>query len=112
MRITSVEELRRSPRSALFEGARHGDGVPISMFITQYQRGEGPDQHLHPYAEVFLVEAGVAEFRVDDERVEVPTGHTVVVPADTPHGFKNPGDELLRVLSVHPSPHVMQTDLE
>jgi hypothetical protein len=28
------------------------------------------------------------------------------------HGFKNPGDEKLRVVSFHPSPKVQQTDLQ
>lgn len=106
------DDLRRSPRAALFEGARHGGGVAVSSFITRYQRGQGPDQHLHPYAEVFIVEQGVAEFRVDGQSTEVPAGNVVVVPPETPHGFKNPGDELLRVVSMHPSATVIQTDLE
>jgi len=42
--VTSIETLRRSPRAALFEGR---DDIPVSMFITEYDRGEGPDQHLH-----------------------------------------------------------------
>ena len=35
----------------------------------------------------------------------------VVVPAEMPHGFKCRGDGRLRVVSVHPSPEVIQTDL-
>ena len=106
--VTSVEDIRLSPRAARFEGR---DDIPVSMFITQYARGEGPDQHLHPYAEAFVVQAGVARFLVDGEAVEVAAGNVVVVPPQTPHGFKNPGDEQLRVVSVHPSPTVQQTDL-
>lgn len=113
MRIIDIDaELRLSERAARFEGARHGDGIAVSSFITQYHRGQGPDQHLHPYAEMFIVQEGVAEFRVDGQRTEVAAGHVVVVPPNTPHGFKNPGDALLRVVSVHPSPEVVQTDLE
>jgi mannose-6-phosphate isomerase-like protein (cupin superfamily) len=41
----------------------------------------------------------------------VDAGNVVVIPQQTPHGFKNPGDETLRVVSVHPSPTVQQTDL-
>ncbi|MGH2840510.1 MAG: cupin domain-containing protein [Solirubrobacteraceae bacterium] len=81
------------------------------MFITQYDRGEGPDQHLHPYPEVFLVQIGTARFTVDGEDTTVGAGNVVVVPQQTPHGFKNPADEKLRVVSVHPSPTVQQTDL-
>jgi excinuclease UvrABC helicase subunit UvrB len=41
--VTSIERLRLSTWAALFEGR---DEIPVSMFITQYGRGEGPDQHL------------------------------------------------------------------
>jgi quercetin dioxygenase-like cupin family protein len=111
MFVQALEDVRRSETAALFQGEAAGD-VPVSMFVTEYPNGRGPDLHLHPYAEVFLVQAGVAEFRAGEERREVPAGHFVVVPAETPHGFKNRGDDLLRVVSVHPSPNVVQTDLE
>jgi mannose-6-phosphate isomerase-like protein (cupin superfamily) len=106
--VTSIESLRLSPRAALFEGR---DEIPVSMFITRYSRGEGPDQHLHPYPEVFVVQTGTARFTVDGEDIVVDAGNVVVIPQQTPHGFKNPGDETLRVVSVHPSPTVQQTDL-
>jgi len=107
-RIDPIEDLRRSPTSVLFEG---GEDAPVSIFVTEYPRGRGPDLHLHPYPEVFLVEHGTARFTVGDEQVEVTGGHVVVVPAQTPHGFKGAGDDTLRVVSVHPSPVVQQTDL-
>lgn len=106
--VIPIEDLRLSPRAALFEG---GDEAPVSMFITRYDRGEGPDLHLHPYPEVFVVQAGSAVFTVGDERLEVAAGNIVIVPGETPHGFKNPGDDKLRVVSVHPSASVQQTDL-
>ena len=107
-KVVSIEDVRRSPRSALFEG---GDDAPVSIFITRYSRGEGPDLHLHPYPEVFVVQTGTAVFTVGDDQLTVDAGHIVVVPEQTPHGFKNPGDDTLRVVSVHPSPAVQQTNL-
>ena len=106
--VTPIDELRLSERAALFQGREE---IPVSMFITQYDRGEGPDQHLHPYPEAFVVQTGTARFTVDGEHITVSAGNVVVVPKQTPHGFKNPGDEKLRVVSVHPSPTVQQTDL-
>lgn len=106
--VLPLADLRRSPTAALFEG---GD-VPVSIFVTQYERGQGPDLHLHPYAEVFVVEAGTAAFTVGDEQLVVASGHIVVVPPQTPHGFKGAGDDTLRVVSVHPSGAVQQVDLE
>src|SRR5205085_9405099 len=101
-------ELRRSPMAALFQG---GDDAPISMFITEYPRGRGPDLHFHPYPEVFVVQTGTAEFTAGEEKLTVAEGNVVIVPAQTPHGFKSVDDARLRVVSVHPSPHVIQTDL-
>jgi quercetin dioxygenase-like cupin family protein len=100
--------LRRSAAAALFEGR---DDVPISIFVTEYQRGQGPALHLHPYPEVFVVQTGTAAFAVGDDELIVAGGHIVVVPAQTPHGFKGAGDDTLRVVSVHPSGSVEQTDL-
>jgi mannose-6-phosphate isomerase-like protein (cupin superfamily) len=106
--VVPIESIRRSERSALFEGGDHAD---VSIFVTQFDRGEGPDLHFHPYPEVFVVEAGSAVFTAGDEELEVEGGNIVVVPAETTHGFKSTGDEKLRVVSVHPSPEVIQTDL-
>ena len=48
--VTSIEELRRSPTSARFDGH---ENVAISIFVTEFQRGRGPSLHLHPYQGVF-----------------------------------------------------------
>src|SRR6476620_10855838 len=106
--VTPIEDLRLRHRAALFEGR---DEAPVSIFVTAYSRGEGPDLHLHHYPEVVVVEAGTATFTAGDEQLTVPAGNIVVVPAQTPHGFKGAGDDKLRVVSVHPSPTVQQTDL-
>jgi len=106
--VVPIEELRRSPTAALFQGR---DEIPVSIFVTAYERGRGPDLHLHPYPEVFVVETGTARFTVGDDELVVGAGHIVVVPEETPHGFKGDGDDILRVVSVHPSPTVRQTDL-
>lgn len=104
--VVPLEDLRRSATASLFEG---GDHIPVSIFVTRYERGEGPDLHLHPYAEAFVVETGTAVFTVGDDQLVVTEGHIVVVPPETPHGFKAAGDEVLRVVSVHPSSRIVQT---
>lgn len=106
--VTPIEELRRSATAALFQG---GEEAPVSIFVTAYERGQGPSLHLHPYPEVFVVQAGTATFTVGDDELTVTGGHIVVVPAQTPHGFKGAADETLRVVSVHPSGRVEQTNL-
>ena len=106
--VTPIEELRRSATAALFQGR---DEIPISIFVTEYERGQGPDLHTHPYAEAFVVETGTAVFTAGEEKIEVAGGNVVVVPPETVHGFKCAGDDTLRVVSVHPSPTVKQTNL-
>ena len=58
-----------------------------------------------------MVQTGTAVFTAGEEELTVSEGHIVVVPAETPHMFKCAGDDTLRVLSVHPSREVQQTDL-
>jgi quercetin dioxygenase-like cupin family protein len=106
--VIPIEDLRRSPTAALFQGR---DEIGVSIFVTEYARGQGPDLHLHPYPEAFVVLTGTARFTAGDEEVVVAGGHVVVVPEETPHGFKGDGDDTLRVVSVHPSPTVRQTNL-
>ena len=106
--VIPIDDLRRSPTAALFEG---GEQIGISIFVTRYPRGRGPDLHTHPYPEAFVVEAGTAVFTAGEEELTVAAGNIVVVPAETVHGFKNPAGDELRVVSVHPSPSVQQTDL-
>jgi mannose-6-phosphate isomerase-like protein (cupin superfamily) len=107
--VTPLEELRRSPTACLFEG---GERIEASVFVTRYERGQGPKLHLHPYPELFVIHTGTAVFTVGEEQLEVAAGHVVVVPAETPHGFECGGDDVLRVTSVHPSPTLRQTDLD
>ncbi|HWC25304.1 MAG TPA: cupin domain-containing protein [Solirubrobacteraceae bacterium] len=107
--VIPIEELRRSPTAALFQG---GDDIAASIFVTAYERGQGPSLHLHPYPEAFVVQTGTAVFTVGDDELTVAAGHIVVVPARTPHGFTSAGDDTLRVVSFHPSGTVEQTDLE
>ena len=107
--VIPIEDLRRSATAALFEG--RSDELPVSIFVTEYPRGKGPDLHVHPYPEVFIVHDGTARFTVAGEEIVVAAGHVVTVPAETPHGFKGDGDDTLRVVSVHPSGTVQQTNL-
>ena len=107
-RVIPLSELQLSETAALFQG---GDEIPVSSFVTRYPNGRGPDLHTHPYPELFVVTDGTATFTAGDEQLVVDAGHIVIVPAETVHGFKNRHDDELRVVSVHPSPKVIQTNL-
>lgn len=109
MFVAPIDDYRRSETAALFEGG--AEGVAASCFVTEYPDGRGPDLHQHPYAELFVVLEGTAEFIAGEHQQLVEGGHFVVVPPETAHGFKCRGDRTLRIVSVHPSPAVVQTDL-
>jgi mannose-6-phosphate isomerase-like protein (cupin superfamily) len=106
--VIPTEDLRLSATAALFEG---GDDAPLSIFVTENERGQGPSLHLHPYPEVFVVQTGTGAFTVGDEEILVTGGHIVIVPPETPHAFKSAEDDILRVIGIHPSAKVEQTNL-
>ena len=109
--IHTIESLRRTPTAALFEGDKHGEGAPVSIFVVESPPGAGPGLHTHPYAEVFVVQEGEATFTAGDEEVVVTGGHFVVVPAETPHRFENTGQGLLKQVTVHANGELIQTDV-
>jgi quercetin dioxygenase-like cupin family protein len=108
--VVELESLRLSRRASRFEGRDHGSS--ISFFLVEYRRGDAVGLHRHPYDETFVVQAGEGVFSVDGEEIPASAGQVVVVPAGAAHGFRGAGDDVLRVLSVHPSDHVIQEDLE
>ena len=109
--VRALSEMRTSPTACLFEG-RDEASVEVSVFVTDTPPGKGPPLHVHPYPEVFVVSAGEATFAVGEEELRVGAGHVVVVPAETPHGFKNFGETELQVVSIHPNGKVEQTWLD
>jgi mannose-6-phosphate isomerase-like protein (cupin superfamily) len=111
-RVIALEELRSSPTAALFEGDKHGDGVPVSSFVVNTPPGKGPRLHVHPYAEVFVVQDGQATFTAGEDEVVVAEGNVVVVPPETPHKFVNSGDDVLRMVTIHANGTMIQTDLD
>ena len=110
MHVVRLDELPLSVIAREFTGDDHG-GTGICVLFVEAPPGSGPSLHKHPYDEVFVVQEGVALFAAGGEQREVHAGEIVVVPAETPHGFKSAADDTLRVVSVHPSPTVQQTNL-
>jgi mannose-6-phosphate isomerase-like protein (cupin superfamily) len=111
MQIVNRSELPRSGTASRFEGYLFGE-APVSFFWVDTLPGEGPGLHTHPYAEVFVIHAGQANFVVDNEEQCVTSGQVVVVPPHTPHQFINSGEEPLRLLAIHTSGRIEQEWLE
>ncbi|NYE19713.1 cupin domain-containing protein [Microbacterium immunditiarum] len=106
--IVTGEALRIGEgRTRRFVGREHGAG--ISYFLVDYEPGEGPGLHWHPYTETWVVLAGTAEITIGDRRVIARAGDTVTGPAGVWHRFENAGEDRLRVLCIHASDVIIQT---
>jgi mannose-6-phosphate isomerase-like protein (cupin superfamily) len=108
--IESVDLQLRPGGTMRFEGEAHGSGA--SFFHVLNNPGMGASLHVHPYPETWLVRAGQVRFTVGGQSVEAAAGQIVVAPANVPHKFVNVGDGQLEMICIHPSPRIIQEDLE
>jgi mannose-6-phosphate isomerase-like protein (cupin superfamily) len=94
----------------LFEGKKRA-GIDISMFIVRTPPGGSVELHTHPYSETFVLLEGEGRWTAGDDVVELRANSMLVVPPETPHGFRNVGQAPLLVVSVHESGILDQTFL-
>jgi mannose-6-phosphate isomerase-like protein (cupin superfamily)/rhodanese-related sulfurtransferase len=104
----TLSDLALGPTAFLFEGFPRA-GVDISMFVTRTPPGRAVELHVHPYAETFLLLEGRGRWTRGEEVVELEPEGMLVVPPETPHGFRNVGDVPLLVVSVHERGTLRQT---
>jgi mannose-6-phosphate isomerase-like protein (cupin superfamily) len=97
--------------SRQFEGYRYGD-VNVSFFVSATPPGRGPALHTHPYAEVFVVQAGNLTFVVGDQTIEATAGQIVIAPAGAAHKFTNTGTVVAHHFDIHTSSKMETTWLE
>jgi mannose-6-phosphate isomerase-like protein (cupin superfamily) len=97
-----LADLKFSATAALFEGKAQA-GIDISIFVVHTPPGKFVEMHVHPYSETFVLLRGRGRWTAGDEVAEHSPEQLIVVPAETPHGFRNVGDEPLLVVSVHES---------
>ena len=97
-----------SATAFLFEGRKRA-GIDISMFVVRTPPGGSVEMHIHPYSETFLLLEGEGRWTAGDAVVELRPNSMLVVPPETPHGFRNIGDTPLLVVSVHESGVLKQT---
>jgi quercetin dioxygenase-like cupin family protein len=98
--VMEFDDLPSTEHAHEFVGEEHGN-VPFSIILVHAPPGAGPRLHRHPYAEVFVVEAGEARFQLGDDTMVVRGGQIVVGPANVPHGFTNTGTGELRLAAIH-----------
>lgn len=78
--------------------------VQLCIFEQICQPGLGAPMHLHAVEEVLTVVEGRAEIWVGKEQTIAESGHSVLIPAGTLHGFRNIGDVPLHMRAVLAAP--------
>lgn len=56
-----------------------------------------------------MIQRGEGEFTVDGRSLAAVAGQVLVVPAGAAHGFRNAGDAVLEMLSIHPAAEMATT---
>ncbi len=96
---TPLEQWRPGVETRMLVSARNG-AVQLCIFEQWVAPGVGAPTHVHPVEEVLTVREGEAEMWIDDARVIVPAGQSLIVPAGRLHGFRNSGNVMLHLHAV------------
>ncbi|SJM27886.1 cupin domain-containing protein [Mesorhizobium delmotii] len=97
------EEWRAGVQTRMHVSARNG-ATQLCLFEQWVEPWVGAPTHWHPVEEVLTVIAGKAEMWIDEERVFLVPGQSLVVPAHRKHGFRNASFETLHIHAVLASP--------
>ena len=97
------EQWRPGVETRMLVSARNG-AAQLCIFEQWVAPGVGAPTHSHPVEEVLTVREGEAEMWIDDQRVIVPAGQSLIVPAGRQHGFRNSGNTTLHLHAVLASP--------
>lgn len=110
-KVIHSEKLQLRPGGTVkFEGAPYGSGA--SFFHVHAEPGQGASLHVHPYPETWIVRDGKVRFTVGEAEIVANPGEIVVAAANIPHKFLNIGPGPLEIICIHPSPTIIQEDLE
>ncbi|MGZ5940589.1 MAG: cupin domain-containing protein [Rhizomicrobium sp.] len=97
------EQWRLGVEIHMLISARNG-AAQSCIFEQWIAPGAGAPTHSHPVEEVLTVRDGEAEMWMDEQRVTVSAGQSLIVPAERMHGFRNSGNVTLHIHAVLASP--------
>jgi quercetin dioxygenase-like cupin family protein len=97
------EQWRPGVETRMVVSAGNG-AAQLCIFEQWAAPGLGAPTHSHPVEEVLTVHAGEAEMWIDEQRVTVSAGQSLIVPAGRMHGFRNSGGATLHIHAVLASP--------
>ena len=102
MQVLRQEQLPWSAIAHELVGADHD--LDITLLFIDAEPGRGPALHRHPYAEIFIVQAGEATFTIEGGQHEASAGDILIAHANEAHAFVNSGTGRLRQVDIHLSP--------
>jgi mannose-6-phosphate isomerase-like protein (cupin superfamily) len=109
--VLNRDELPHDRNTYEFEGI-HNQDTEVSFIWVDMPPGGHIRLHKHPYKEIFIIQEGVATFTVGTDTLEAHAGQIIIVPAETPHKFKNASDRQLRQVDIHVNGHFITDWLE
>lgn len=98
--VVNRADLPREGNTYEFQGIQHQD-TEISFIWVDLPPGGAIRLHKHPYKEIFIIQEGVSTFTIGSTTLEAHAGQIVIVPAETPHKFRNAGNGRLRQIDIH-----------
>jgi quercetin dioxygenase-like cupin family protein len=93
------EQWRPGVETRMLVSAANGADT-LCIFEQWVAPGAGAPTHSHAVEEVLTVCEGEAEMWLEDERVSVSAGQSLIIPAGRRHGFRNAGATTLHVHAV------------
>jgi len=108
--LPAADRPPRPSRTIRFEGRPFG--AEMSFFAVDSDPGHTVRLHTHPYTEIWIVQSGAVRFLTLDGHRDAGPNDIMIVEPETPHGFVNIGDGPLRMMCLHDSGEMVQTDLD
>ncbi len=103
LRDMRPEQWRPGVETRMLVSASNG-AAQLCIFEQWIAPGAGAPTHSHPIEEVLTVREGEAEMWMDQQRIIVSAGQSLIVPAGRKHGFRNSGTVTLHIHAVLASP--------
>jgi quercetin dioxygenase-like cupin family protein len=94
-----LQAWRPGVETRMLVSASNG-AAQLCIFEQRIAPGTGAPTHWHPVEEVLTVCQGEAEMWLDQERIIVLAGQSLIVPAGRKHGFRNSGNATLHIHAV------------
>ncbi len=93
-------------------GDEQGRVDSLAIITEEIAVGDRIPLHTHDVDEAITILAGTAHARLGDEARRLGPGAILFIPAGTPHGTANAGDEPLQIHAVFPATTILISMLE